>query len=92
MPDNFVVCKICKPYFIFTIYVFLPKAKKASIDGLKWRDLVEVGWYVGGGGGGWWLVVSQRVSCVKLRKTFRNHVNVATEASSCAKLFALEIS
>ena len=77
---------------IFSIYVFLPKAKKASIDGLKWRDLVEVGWYVGGGGGGWWLVVSQRVSCVKLRKTFRNHVNVATEASSCAKLFAGEIS
>ena len=37
-------------------------------------------------------VVSQRVSCVKLRKTFRNHVNAATEASSFAKLFALEIS
>ena len=43
--------------------------KKASIDGLKWRDLVM---------GRWWLVnfkvsavrcpVSQRVSCVKLRK------------------------
>ena len=53
----------------------------------------------GGGlvGSGWWwwwqtLVVSQRKSCVKLRKTFRNHVNAATEASSCAKLFASEIS
>ena len=44
-------------------------AKKTSIDGLKWRDLVM---------GRWWLVnfdvsavrcpVSQRVSCVKLRK------------------------
>ena len=34
---------------IFSIYVFLPKAKKASIDGLKWRDLVVV---VGSGGGG----------------------------------------
>ena len=43
--------------------------KKASIDGLKWWDLVM---------GRWWLVnfkvsavrcpVSQRVSCVKLRK------------------------
>ena len=43
--------------------------KKTSIDGLKWRDLVM---------GRWWLVnfnvsavrcpVSQRVSCVKLRK------------------------
>ena len=44
-------------------------AKKTSIDGLKWRDLVM---------GRWWLVnfkvsavrcpVSQRVLCVKLRK------------------------
>ena len=42
-----------------------------SIDGLKWRDLVMGRW-------SWWLVnfdvsavrcpVSQRVSCVKLRK------------------------
>ena len=42
---------------------------EASIDGLKWKDLVM---------GRWWLVnfkvsavrcpVSQRVSCVKLRK------------------------
>ena len=51
----------------------------------------------GGGlvGSGWWwqtLVVSQRKSCVTLGKTFRNHVNAATEASSCAKLFASEIS
>ena len=37
-------------------------------------------------------MVSQRKSCVKLRKTFRNHVNAATEASSCAKFFASEIS
>ena len=37
-------------------------------------------------------VVSQRVSCVKLRKTFRNHVNEAGGGSSAAKLFALEIS
>ena len=42
--------------------------------------------------GSWWLVVSQRVIRVTLRKTFRNHVNVASEASSCAKLFAGEIS
>ena len=37
-------------------------------------------------------VVSQRVSCVKLCKTFRNHVNEAGGGSSAAKLFALEIS
>ena len=37
-------------------------------------------------------VVSQRESCVKLRKTLRNHVNEARGASSAAKLFALEIS
>ena len=28
----------------FPSMFFLPKAKKASIDGLKWRDLVVVGW------------------------------------------------
>ena len=34
-----------------------------------------------GSGGGWWqtLVVSQRVSPVTLRTTFRNHVNEAGE-------------
>ena len=37
-------------------------------------------------------VVSQRESCVKLRKTFRNHVNAAGVGSSAAKLFASEIS
>ena len=37
-------------------------------------------------------VVSQRDSCVKLRKTFRNHVNEAEGVSSAAKLFAGEIS
>ena len=37
-------------------------------------------------------MVSQRVSCVKLRKTFRNHVNEAAGGSSAAKLFALKIS
>ena len=42
--------------------------------------------------GSWWLVVSQRVSCVKLRKTFRHHVNEAAGGFSAAKLFALEIS
>ena len=31
-------------------------------------------------------------SCVKLRKTFRNHVNEAGEGFSAAKLFALKIS
>ena len=36
--------------------------------------------------------MSQRVSPVTLRKTFRNHVNEAGGGSSCAKLFALEIS
>ena len=47
-----------------------------------------------GSGGGWWqtLVVSQRVSPVTLRTTFRNHVNEAGGGSSAAKLFALEIS
>ena len=35
--------------------------------------------------------MSQRVSCVTLRKTFRNHVNVAGGGSSAANLFALEI-
>ena len=46
-----------------------------------------------GSGGGWWqtLVVSQRVSPVTLRTTFRNHVNEAGGGSSAAKLFALEI-
>ena len=63
-------------------------AKKASIDGLKWRDLV---------GGRWWLVnfkvsavrcpVSQRVTCVKLRKTFRNHDSNTRAVYSLAKLF-----
>ena len=53
------------------------------------------GWLVGGGGGGG---RDGRVRChkglspVTLRKTLRNHVNAATEASSCAKLFASEIS
>ena len=37
-------------------------------------------------------MVSQRESCVTLRKMFRKHVNAATEASSCAKLSASEIS
>ena len=37
-------------------------------------------------------VVSQRKSCVTLRKTFRNHGNEAGGGSSAAKLFALEIS
>ena len=37
-------------------------------------------------------VVSQRDSCVKLRKTFRNHVNEAGVGSSAAKLFTLKIS
>ena len=37
-------------------------------------------------------MVSQRETCVTLRKTFRDHVNAATEPSSCAKLFASEIS
>ena len=44
----------------------------------------------------WWsslsCPVSQRESCVTLRKTFRNHVNDAGGGSSAAKLFALEIS
>ena len=35
--------------------------------------------------------MSQRESCVTLRKTFRNHVNEAGEGSSAAKLFALKI-
>ena len=37
-------------------------------------------------------MVSQRVSCVKLRKTFRKHVKEAAGGSSAAKLFALKIS
>ena len=37
-------------------------------------------------------VVSQRDSCAKLRKTFRNHVNEAGGVSSAAKLFAGDIS
>ena len=63
-------------------------AKKTSIDGLKWGDLVM---------GRWWLVnfkvsavrcpVSQRVSYVKLRKTFRNHDSNTRAAYSLAKLF-----
>ena len=50
-------------------FFFAKPQKKTSIDGLKWRDLVM---------DRWWLVnfkvsavrcpVSQRVSCVKLRK------------------------
>ena len=57
-------------YKFFPSMIFCGEAaKKTSIDGLKWRDLVM---------GRWWLVnfkvsavrcpVSQRVSCVKLRK------------------------
>ena len=37
-------------------------------------------------------VVSQRVSSVKLRKTFRNYENEARGGSSAAKLFTLKIS
>ena len=37
-------------------------------------------------------VTLRKCCCIVLRKTFRNHVNAATEASSCAKLFASEIS
>ena len=37
-------------------------------------------------------VLSQRVSCVKLRKTFRNYGNEARGGSSAAKLFTLKIS
>ena len=37
-------------------------------------------------------VVSQRVSCVKLRKTFRNYENETRGGSSAAKLFTLKIS
>ena len=58
------------------------------MDGVGGGGLVGSGWW-------WWwqtLVVSQRKSFVKLRKTFRNRVNAATEASSCAKLFVSEIS
>ena len=29
---------------IFSIYDFFAEGKKASIDGLKWSDLVVVGW------------------------------------------------
>ena len=37
----YAACKI----LIFSIYVFCGEAtKKASIDGLKWRDLVMVAW------------------------------------------------
>ena len=46
------------------------------------------GGLVGGGGGGG----GRGLSPVTLGKTLRNHVNAATEASSCAKLFASEIS
>ena len=56
-------------YFFHLCFFCGEATKKASIDGLKWRDLVM---------GRWWLVnfkvsavrcpVSQRVSCVKLRK------------------------
>ena len=59
-----------------------------KVEGFGGGGLVGSGWW-------WWwqtLVVSQRKSCVTLCKTFRNHVNAATEASSCAKLFASEIS
>ena len=74
--------------------MFFAEGKKSKY---RWFKVEGFG---GGGVGrkwvvvGWWqtLVVSQRESCVTLRKTFRNHVNAATEPSSCAKLFASEIS
>ena len=83
-------------FLFFPSMIFCGEAaKKTSIDGLKWRDLV-MGW--------WWLVnfkvsavrcpVSQRVLCVKLRKPA-----VATLTSTCtrtantsAKLFNFEIT
>ena len=36
--------------------------------------------------------MSQRESCVTLRKTFRNHVNEAGGGSSAAKLFAINFN
>ena len=73
-----------------SIYVFLRRSRKKS----KYRWFTVEG-FGGGVVGRWWwwrLVVSQRVSCVKLRKTFRNHVKEAAGGSSAAKLFALKIS
>ena len=68
---------------IFSIYVFFcgEATKKASIDGLKWRDLVM---------GRWWLVnfkvsaVRCPLSAVRCHKGF--HVlNSARRASPCKR-------
>ena len=87
---------VSKKRSIFSIYVFLRRSRKKS----KYRWFKVEG--LGGGGlvGRWWwwwwsslsCPVSQRESCVKLRKTFRYHVNEAGGGSSAAKLFALEFS
>ena len=60
---------VFKSYIFPSMFFVVKPQKKTRIDGLKWRDLVM---------GRWWLVnfkvsavrcpVSQRVSCVKLRK------------------------
>ena len=75
----------------FSIYVFLPQSRKK----IKYRWFKVEGFVSGGGVVGWWwrsCPVSQRVTPVTLRKTLRNHVNAAAEASSAAKLFVSAFS
>ena len=87
--------KFCTRKFFgfFPSMFFLRRSRKKN----KYRWFKVEGFVVGVVGRWWWwsslsCPVSQRESCVTLRKTFRNHVNEAGEGSSVAKLFALEIS
>ena len=82
-----------KSAYFFHLFFFVAKPQKCKFRWFKVEGF-------GGGGlvGRWWwwpwrsCPVSQRESCVTLRKTFRNHVNEAGRGSSAAKLFALEFS
>ena len=80
-------------WLLFFPSMFLRRSRKKS----KYRWFKVEG--LGGGGlvGRWWwwwssslslsCPVSQRKSCVKLRKTFRNHDSNTRAAYSLAKLF-----
>ena len=73
----------------FSINVFLPKAKKASIDGLMWRDLVMVV-RVGSGGGGGGRGVTKGFACNTPQSSCRPvnvYVHAAQTVNTSTKLF-----
>ena len=70
-------------------------AAKPQKNKYRWFKVERFGGggLVGGGGGrGGRVRCHKGLSPVTLRQTLRNHVNAATEASSCAKLFTSAIS